>query len=56
MAAGASAGVAGATSASKGPNKGLIIGLSIGGFFLLMICLAIVAYIIMSRKKAVASA
>ena len=45
-----SAGVASATSASPGPNKGLIIGVSIGGFFFLMICLAIVAYFMMNKK------
>jgi len=54
-AAGASVGAAGATSASTGPNKGLIIGLSIGGFFFILMCIGFVLYM-MSKKKAAASA
>jgi len=44
------AGVVGATSAAPGPNKGLIIGASIGGGFLFLICCLIAIFFMMKKK------
>lgn len=50
--AGGSAGVAGTTSASPSISKGAIIGISIGGFFFLLMCLGFVLYMISKRRAA----